>query len=161
MSVTVREYSISDIPVLREIWNAIVDEGSSFPQEDFLDEQQATAFFAEQTHVGVAQKNGETVGFYILHPNNVGRCGHIGNSSYAVKSGHRGEGIGEKLIRDSLCIAAKNFKILQFNAVVASNDSALYLYKKLGFTTLGTIPGGFKTKNGTYEDIVLFYITLA
>ena len=24
------------------------------------------------------------VGLYILHPNNVGRCGHIANASYAV-----------------------------------------------------------------------------
>ena len=52
------------------------------------------------------------------------------------------------------------FKILQFNAVVASNSAALNLYKNLGFTQLGTIPGGFKNKNGDYEDIIPHYIVL-
>jgi hypothetical protein len=35
------------------------------------------------------------------------------------------------------------FRILQFNAVVASNAAALHLYKKLGFVQLGAIPAAF------------------
>lgn len=38
------------------------------------------------------------------------------------------------------------FKILQFNAVVKSNEHALQLYKKLGFVQLGIIPHGFLMK---------------
>ena len=52
------------------------------------------------------------------------------------------------------------FSILQFNAVVKSNTAALNLYKKLGFTQLGIIPGGFLLKDGTYEDIIPHYIKL-
>ena len=52
------------------------------------------------------------------------------------------------------------FKILQFNAVVATNTSALKLYKKLGFIQLGKIPNGFLLKNGKYEDIIPHYIEL-
>ena len=36
-----------------------------------------------------------------------------------------------------------DFKILQFNAVVASNKAALHLYKKLGFIQLGIIQKDF------------------
>ena len=53
-----------------------------------------------------------------------------------------------------------DFKILQFNAVVASNKAALHLYKKLGFIQLGIIPKGFLLKDGTYEDIIPHYLTL-
>ena len=80
----------------------------------------------------------------------------------AVKAGQRGKHIGEKLVKDSISIATKSLsRILQFNAVVSSNKRAIHLYQKLNFTPLGTIPGGFKMKDGTYEDIIPFYITLA
>ena len=55
---------------------------------------------------------------------------------------------------------ALGFGILQFNAVVKSNLPALRLYKKLGFVQLGTIPGGFRRKDGMYEDIIPHYHVL-
>ena len=47
--------------------------------------------------------------------------------------------------------------ILQFNAVVVSNTPARNLYQQLGFVQLGVIPGGFRMKDGHFEDIVLYY----
>lgn len=116
--------------------------------------------FASQSHCGVAvdADSGALAGLYILHPNNVGRCGHICNASYAVNSGLRGRHIGEKLVTDCMKQAkALGFRILQFNAVVKTNAAARSLYERLGFTQLGTIPGGFLMKNGTYEDICPYY----
>ena len=146
-----------------DIWNEVIREGIAFPQLDELTGQTADEFFREQSYTGIAEddETGEVVGLYILHPNNVGRCGHICNTSYAVKSGKRGQHIGEKLVKDSLSVGARlGFRILQFNAVVASNIHALHLYKRLGFTQLGRIPQGFLMKDGHYEDIILQYIVL-
>ena len=50
------------------------------------------------------------------------------------------------------------FKILQFNAVVASNIHARHLYERIGFNLLGIIPKGFLLKDGNYEDICVYYI---
>ena len=163
MEITIRAYTAADTSAAILIWNQVVEAGVAFPQMETLTEQSGAAFFAGQSFTGIAQdgKTGEVVGLYILHPNNVGRCGHICNASYAVKEGLRGQHIGEKLVRH--CMAkgkALGFRILQFNAVVKSNASALHLYQKLGFTPLGTIPGGFLMKDGHYEDIVPHYITL-
>ena len=95
------------------------------------------------------------------HPNNVGRCGHICNASYAVSSSVRGQHIGEKLVLDCLEKAKElGFRVLQFNAVVESNIHARHLYERLGFIQLGTIPGGFRMKDGHYEDICPYYHTL-
>lgn len=161
MGVVVRAYKTDDLDTMREIWNSIVEEGNSFPQENMLDLQEAGIFFAEQSYTAVAEDNGEVVGLYILHPNNIGRCGHIANASYAVKVGQRGKRVGETLVRDSVRQArGLSFRVLQFNAVVASNKRAIHLYEKLGFTPLGPIPGGFHLKDDTYEDIIPFYITL-
>ena len=98
---------------------------------------------------------------YILHPNNVGRYGHIANASYAVSGESRGLHIGEKLVKDCLEEAGKHdFRIMQFNAVVESNTHARHLYERLGFTLLGTIPEGFLMKDGHYENICVYYQTL-
>ena len=145
------------------IWNDIVEDGIAFPQKEALDEKSGTEFFNSQSFTGIAidTDSNEVVGLYILHPNNVGRCGHISNASYAVKKSKRGMHIGEFLVKDCLAKAQEiGFKILQFNAVVATNTSALKLYAKLGFTQLGIIPNGFLMKDGTYEDIIPHYIEL-
>ena len=159
--MTVRRYEEKDLPEMISIWNDVVEDGMAFPQEEPLDLSSGRDFFSSQTFCGVAEENGVLFGLYILHPNNVGRCGHLCNASYAVKKGVRGKGIGRLLVEDCIQQAKREgFRILQFNAVVASNVAALMLYEKLGFTRLGTIPGGFRNKKGEYEDIIPHFITL-
>ncbi len=162
--IIIREYKKDDIGQMIEIWNEVVEEGIAFPQEENLTLHSGEEFFAAQSFCGVAEdtQSKKILGLYILHPNNIGRCGHIGNASYAVHSQCRGLHIGEKLVADCLIQAKKiGFQLMQFNAVVASNIHARHLYKRLGFQLLGTIPGGFRLKNGTYEDICLYYIRLS
>lgn len=160
MNIAVRKYSENDIVQMLRVWNEVVEDGIAFPQTDFLDEKSGAEFFASQTYCGVAEntENGEILGLYILHPNNIGRCGHISNASYAVSTSARGNGIGERLVRDCLEQARLcGFKILQFNAVVRTNTAARGLYEKLGFIQLGTIEKGFLMKDGSYEDICPYY----
>lgn len=160
MKITVRKYTAEDLPQMIEIWNEIVEEGIAFPQEELLSADSGEAFFASQTFTGVAEDadTGKILGLYILHPNNIGRCGHICNASYAVNSQYRGLHIGEKLVTDCMEKGKENgFRILQFNAVVATNTHARHLYERLGFVQLGTIKGGFRMKDGHYEDICPYY----
>lgn len=155
----IRRYTDNDVSEMNEIWNEVVVEGVAFPQEETLDEVSGREFFAGQSYCGVAETDdGRLVGLYILHPNNVGRCGHICNASYAVSSYCRGQHIGELLVKNCLSKAAElGFRVLQFNAVVESNVHARHLYERLGFIQLGTIPGGFRMKDGHYENICPYY----
>ena len=158
--MVITAYCEKDLPQMISIWNEVVEQGIAFPQEELLDRVSGKNFFESQTYTGVAKDDttGEVLGLYILHPNNVGRCGHICNASYAVSSKYRGQHIGEKLVKDSLEKGKeKGFQILQFNAVVASNLPARHLYERLGFKQLGTIPKGFKMKDGHYEDICPYF----
>ena len=97
MEIVIRKYEEKDLCAMTEIWNEIVEEGNAFPQEEFLTSESGTVFFAEQTYTGVAvdAETEKIYGLYILHPNNIGRCGHICNASYAVSSHSRGLHIGE------------------------------------------------------------------
>ena len=156
--MVIRAYAEADLPEMTAIWNEVVAAGNAFPQEEPLNPESAAVFFAQQTYTGVAEIDGEICGLYILHPNNVGRCGHICNASYAVSSTCRGQHIGEQLVLDCLKQAkAHGFRVLQFNAVVESNIHARHLYERLGFTQLGTIKGGFRMPDGEYVNICPYY----
>lgn len=163
MNIDIKAYDKNDVAEVIYIWNEVVQDGIAFPQMDLLIETSGDEFFSEQSFTGIAydKDSKEIVGLYILHPNNVGRCGHICNASYAVKKGMRGKHIGERLVIHCLGKAKElGFKIMQFNAVVKSNKHALHLYEKLGFVKLGIIPNGFLMKDGTYEDIIPHYYVL-
>ena len=74
----VREFKEKDLKSMVRIWNEIVEDGIAFPQEDLLDENSGRVFFSSQSFCGVAEDDdGSIKGLYILHPNNVGRCGHV------------------------------------------------------------------------------------
>lgn len=154
----VRPYTAEDVPIMVCIWNEVVRDALAFPQTTELTPAEGRQFFHSQTHCGVAVQDDHVLGLYILHPNNEGRCGHIANASYAVSSTARNRGIGRLLVVDSLNEAKRHgFRIMQFNAVVATNVWARHLYEDLGFIQLGTIPGGFRLKDGTYADICPYY----
>ena len=97
-----RPYQEDDLPAMAEIWNEIVEAGNAFPQTEPLTLEEARIFFAEQSHTAVATVGGRIRGLYILHPNNIGRCGHVANASFAVAGASRGEGIGRLLVEDCL-----------------------------------------------------------
>lgn len=83
----IKQLEKSDVKQAIDIWNDVVIDGIAFPQTELLNEVSGLEFFNSQSFTGLAydENSSEIVGLYILHPNNVGRCGHISNASYAVK----------------------------------------------------------------------------
>ena len=163
MNIIIRSYTETDIPSMIDIWNEVVEDGIAFPQEELLTQESGKEFFGAQTYCGVAEDTDaeKVYGLYILHPNNIGRCGHIANARYAVASQSRGLHIGENLVTDCLRQAKEcGFRIMQFNAVVESNIHARHLYERLGFIQLGTIEKGFRMKDGHLENICPYYRVL-
>ena len=81
MEYEIMPYTEADVDAMIEIWNEVVRDGAAFPQLDELNHKTGVEFFGRQDFAGVAKVNGEVAGLYILHPNNVGRCGHHANAS--------------------------------------------------------------------------------
>ena len=96
MEVEIRAYRPGDVPAMTAIWNQVVEDGAAFPQTKPLTVHEAEQFFTEQSFTAAAEdrETHQVVGLYILHPNNVGRCGHIANASYAVRRDCRGRHVG-------------------------------------------------------------------
>ena len=61
--------------------------------------RRAKAFSPPKPTAALTEDEGKLVDLYILHPNNVGRCGHIANASYAVDSAVRGKHMGKSWFR--------------------------------------------------------------
>lgn len=163
IDVVIREYTKEDLPRLTELWNEIVEGGISFPQENTLSLEEAEIFFKEQSFTACAFMTDETgiekmVGFYILHPNNVGRCSQISNASYGVTAEMRGYGIGRQLVTHCMEQGKKlGFLGLQFNAVVSTNLGAIKLYLSLGMNIMATIKNGFRMPDGSFVDTLIFF----
>ncbi len=80
-----------------------------------------------------------------MSANRPGPGSHVATASFMVAADGRGQGIGGALVRDALDWArARGFAGMQFNAVAASNTSAVELYERHGFSIVGTVPRAFE-----------------
>ena len=73
----IRAFRPEDIERANRVWNEVVEAGIAFPQLEALNRESGLEFFSAQSFTGICEEAGEILGLYILHPNNVGRCGHI------------------------------------------------------------------------------------
>ena len=77
-------------------------------------------------HTFVAERSGQTVGSYILKPNQPGLGAHIANAGFIVSPAARGLGIGKRMGERCLAEARRlGFHAMQFNIVVSTNDAAV------------------------------------
>lgn len=106
----------------------------------------------------VAVEDNGIVGSYFLRKNASGPSSHISNCGYIVLPHARKKGVAK-----ALCIHSQEqaiqlgFSAMQFNAVVSTNTVAVKLWKKLGFTIIGTIPKGYKHRRFGYVDSYIMY----
>lgn len=93
----------------------------------------------------VAEDAGRIVGFYKLIPNHPDLGSHVANASFMVDPGYAGRGAGTALGLHCLREARRaGFLAMQFNFVVSTNRPAVALWKKLGFSIVGTLPRAFR-----------------
>jgi ribosomal protein S18 acetylase RimI-like enzyme len=102
--------------------------------------------------------SGEILGTYYLKPNQPGLGSHVCNCGYVVAPAAQGRGIATAMCEHSQVEAAgMGFRAMQFNLVVATNESAVRLWKKLGFAIAGTLPQAFRHARLGYVDAYVMY----
>ncbi len=150
----------SDWPAIWPIWHQVVAAGDTYSYDPDTPSELARASWLSQApdETWLAFDGARLVGFYHLGPNHGGPASHVANGSYMVDAGVRGRGVGRALVEHSLRRAAEaGFRGIQFNAVAASNVWAIRLYHQLGFSTIGTVPGGFHHPDQGYVDLLIMY----
>lgn len=155
----IQPYSEQDYEQLYGIFREVVDTGVQFPYESSSREEFDLRFFAERSQIWVYKTDQEGVlgGFY-LKANYPGRSAHIANAAYMIRSTHRGQGLGKRMCQASLDLAKEQgFRAMQYNMVLSQNTLAVNLYKKLGFSIVGTIPEAVRNPDGTFQDGCVMY----
>ena len=147
---------------LWSILKPIFQAGETYPYPQNITKDEAYKIWITNKHkVYVSQINNEITGSYYIKPNQPGLGSHVCNCGYVVSKKHRGKGIATQMCLHSQKTARDlGYKAIQFNLVVSTNKAALHLWKKLGFSIIGSLPLAFKSKNVDYVDAYVMYLTL-
>lgn len=112
----------------------------------------------EDKHTYVATVDGNVAGTFVIKDNQVDLGSHIANASYMVSTDYEGQGIGKLMGEYSIREAnVLGFRAMQFNIVVKSNERAVKLWHKLGFTIIGEIPEAFNHLRDGYTNAYIMY----
>jgi L-amino acid N-acyltransferase YncA len=160
--MTIRPANPGDREVILDIFTEIVAAGETFALPRDLSRADALAFWCgEANKVFVCENRGRIPGSYYLKPNHSGPGNHVANAGYIVAPSERGGGIGRAMAEHSIEEARRlGFRSMQFNFVVSTNESALRLWKQLGFAIVGTLPGAFDHPTRGYVDAYVMYMDL-
>jgi L-amino acid N-acyltransferase YncA len=147
--VQIREFNEPDWPEVWPIFQEIIQAEETYPYDQTMTAEQAHSLWIEQppAQTVVAIKADRIVGTAKMGPNRPGPGAHVSTASFMVAANARGQGVGGALCRHALAWARTNgYAGMQFNAVVETNTAAVELYKRLGFTVIGTVPRAFAHK---------------
>ncbi len=101
---------------------------------------------------------GCVLGTYYIKPNQPGLGSHVCNCGYVVAASAQGRGIASLMCEHSQSEARLlGFRAMQFNLVVSTNERAVRLWQRLGFTVAGVLPGAFRhARLGDVDALVMY-----
>jgi len=148
-----------DRETIWQIFHAVVAGGDTYVFDPNISRRQALAYWlGPKTRCYVALSDQGIVGSYILKANQPGLGSHVANAGFMVSPSARGRGIGRAMAEHCLREARRlGFRAMQFNFVVATNRTALRLWKDLGFRIVGTLPGAFRHSLRGFVDVYVMY----
>ena len=157
--MNIRPADTSDQDAIWDIFHEVVITGDTWAFA--ADTPRAMAmdlWFHPGTHPYVAELDGRIVGTYFLRPNHPGHGSHVANAGYMVASRARGKGVGKAMGEHSIEEARRlDYRAVQFNYVVSTNEDAVRLWKAIGFEIVGTLPGAFRHSRLGFVDVYVMF----
>ncbi|HQR26070.1 MAG TPA: GNAT family N-acetyltransferase [Nocardioides sp.] len=163
MASRIRVAEHRDWPAIWPFFRQIVQEGETYAYPADLTSDQARALWLEPppAHAVVLEDEGRVVGSARMGPNRPGRGAHIGTASFMVDPAAQGRGVGRELAEWVVeWHRREGFRGIQFNAVVETNTAAVRLWQALGFRTIGTVPGAFRSARHGYVGLQVMFLDL-
>jgi RimJ/RimL family protein N-acetyltransferase len=160
---TIRHAQLQDAPQLSSI-RPIIDG-----ETEFMDREKGEAFMTSEgfrtiiqtdeetpNHLFlVAETNDEIVGFSRCEGSPLKRSAHKVEFGVCLLKAHWGNGIGRRLLEQSLQWAdAQQIRKVTLT-VLADNHKAIKLYEQSGFKTEGILVDDKRLSDGTYHDTLI------
>jgi len=160
--VVLRGLTWGDLDDLLELHNELIEEEAMIGGDKPMTRDQQVDRHADmmknmekgQSVVVIAEANGKLVGMTNAR-NRGGRLRHTAGLGVFVRRAYRDQGIGSEMMRELETQAGKaGVEVLYLE--VYSISPAIELYRRLGYTEYGRLPGGIKYRDG-YVDAVSMY----
>jgi L-amino acid N-acyltransferase YncA len=155
----IRDAAGRDFDAIWPIFRAVVSAGETYPYPRETSFDEARRLWLDQPRQTLVAESGDRiVGTYYIKDNQPGLGSHVCNCGYMVAEDSRCRGVGEAMGRHSLRRArALGYRAMQFNLVVSTNTPSVRLWHKLGFVTVGRLPGAFAHPElGDVDALVMF-----
>jgi L-amino acid N-acyltransferase YncA len=159
---TIRTATHKDQDAIWKMFRATILRGDTFVYDANTSREQALAYWCGPAAATfVAEQNGKVMGSYLLRQNQPGLGDHVANAGFMVDSAARGLGVGRAMGEHCLDEARRlGYRAMQFNFVVSTNESAVHLWQRLGFTIVGTLPGAFRHAEKGFVDVYVMFRSL-
>ncbi|MBO1345874.1 MAG: GNAT family N-acetyltransferase [Hormoscilla sp. GUM202] len=161
--MSIREAHSSDFTQIWPFFREIASAGETYAYPQNISESRAKEIWINHPRCTfVWEENNLVLGSYYIKTNHEGPGQHVCNCGYMVSPSARGKGIAQKMCIHSQNVALElGYKAMQFNFVASTNVSALHLWKKLGFSIVGTLPKAFNHPSQGFVDAFVMYKWLA
>lgn len=158
----IRAATRQDDDAIWAILEPVFRAGETYPIAPDVPREDALAYwFGARKVVYVCEDDKSVLGTYYLGPNSTGPADHVANCGYATHINSRGRGVATQMANHSYDAAkTAGYHAMQYNLVVATNEGAFRLWKKLGMTHIGTISGAFRHKTAGLVDAHILYRVL-
>ncbi len=155
----IRSATPDDSEVIWRIMEPIIRAGETYSLPRDMNRDDALAhWFTPDRSVFIAESDGKVLGTYYLRANRPGPGAHVANAGFMVSGEAGGKGVGQAMCGHALGEArARNFSAIQFNFVVAANDRAVRLWKRMGFAEVGRAPDAFQHPHLGLVDALVMY----
>ncbi|MGK0398643.1 MAG: L-amino acid N-acyltransferase YncA [Gammaproteobacteria bacterium] len=155
----IRSATADDFNQIWPIFHEIVKVGNTYAYSPETNRLEAQEIWLEQPQkTFVAEENDKVLGTYFIKTNQAGPGKHVCNCGYMVSSNARGKGLATMMCEHSQAIAREmGYKAMQFNFVASNNITAVKLWHKLGFETVGNLPKAFNHPEAGYIDALVMY----
>lgn len=160
--ISIRQAKPGDDEAIWTILEPMIRAGETYALPRSLSREEALAYWhAAGNTVFVAEEDGVVLGTYILRANQQGGGSHVCNCGYVTAAPATGRGVASAMCGDSITRAsAAGFCAMQFNFVVSTNERAVNLWKRHGFTIVGTLPKAFLHPTRGYVDAFVMFRAL-